>query len=730
MLTYNSALPSGIKATAGLTLVCCFPQSVTTPDMNALLSWLFIGCLASALAVPTVKWCAQSEAEKKKCDHLASKAELKTQLTCVLKEGSEGCIKAIYDKEADAVTLDGGDVYKAGLNNYELHPIIAEDYGQDSNTCYYAVAVAKVGTKFGFKDLKGRKSCHTGLGKSAGWNIPVGTLLTQEQISWGGIDDEPVLKAVSEFFSASCVPGAGQYPKYKNLCQLCKSDCSRSHKEPYYDYSGAFQCLKDGAGDVAFVKHLTVPESEKEQYELLCKDGTRKRIDEFATCHLARVPAHAVVSRNDAELADRIWLMLETAQAFSLFSSANFGGKDLLFKDSTKNLVKLPKTTDSFLYLGAEYMSIIRSLQKEAIAASKDSKGLKWCAVGHAETVKCDTWSTNNIDESSGTTKIECASGASVDECIKKIMRKEADAMAMDGGQVYSAGKCGLVPAMVEQYDKDMCTTPGEASSYYAVAVVKKGSDLIWGGLKGKKSCHTGFGRTAGWNVPMGLIHKDTKECDFSKYFSESCAPGADVGSPLCKLCVGKGPGKGTSDAEKCRASTEELYYGYAGAFRCLVEGGGDVAFVKHTIVAENSDGKGPAWAATLKSTDFELLCPSGSRAPVSDYLTCYLAKVPAHAIVTRPEAQTQVVSVLEEQQGLFGRAGSNDIFKMFESSEGKNLLFKDSTMCLQKVPSGQNFKDFLGQEYYDSVTALKECASSVSELEQACTFHTCQKKA
>lgn len=28
--------------------------------------------------------------------------------------------------------------------------------------------------------------------------------------------------------------------------------------------------------------------------------------------------------------------------------------------------------------------------------------------------------------------------------------------MAVDGGQVYTAGKCGLVPAMVEQYDEGM----------------------------------------------------------------------------------------------------------------------------------------------------------------------------------------------------------------------------------------------------------------------------------
>lgn len=31
--------------------------------------------------------------------------------------------------------------------------------------------------------------------------------------------------------------------------------------------------------------------------------------------------------------------------------------------------------------------------------------------------------------------------------------------MAVDGGQVYTAGKCGLVPAMVEQYSAGMRPT-------------------------------------------------------------------------------------------------------------------------------------------------------------------------------------------------------------------------------------------------------------------------------
>jgi len=44
-----------------------------------------------------------------------------------------------------------------------------------------------------------------------------------------------------------------------------------------------------------------------------------------------------------------------------------------------------------------------------------------------------------------------------------------------------------------------------------------------------------------------------------------------------------------------------------------LVEGGGNVAFVKHTTVYENVDGKRKQWwARNTLSYDFELLCPDG----------------------------------------------------------------------------------------------------------------------
>ncbi|XP_076838351.1 saxiphilin-like isoform X2 [Brachyhypopomus gauderio] len=307
--------------------------------------------------------------------------------------------------------------------------------------------------------------------------------------------------------------------------------------------------------------------TDKADYELLCKDGTRKNINEYKDCHLAKVPAHAVVSRKNPELAKQIVEVLRKLQGYNLFSSEGYTAKNLMFKDSTKKLVPLSETTDSYSYLGAEYISTIRFLKKE-ISTDINPGAIKWCTVGHAETVKCDAWSINTVDDQ-GNAKIMCSGAQTTDECLRKILRNEADAVAIDGGQVYTAGKCGLVPAMVEQYDESKCASGDatDASTYYAVAVVHKDSGLTWETLKGKKSCHTGLGRTAGWNVPMGVIHKETRECDFSKFFSESCVPGAEPTSSLCALCAGSGKGVG-GDVKKCKASSDELYFGYAGAFR------------------------------------------------------------------------------------------------------------------------------------------------------------------
>lgn len=51
------------------------------------------------------------------------------------------------------------------------------------------------------------------------------------------------------------------------------------------------------------------------------------------------------------------------------------------------------------------------------------------------------------------------------------------------------------------------CLFADKQTHYYAVAVVKKNSDFKLNELQGKRSCHTGLGRSAGWNIPMGLLY-------------------------------------------------------------------------------------------------------------------------------------------------------------------------------------------------------------------------------
>lgn len=86
---------------------------------------------------------------------------------------------------------------------------------------------------------------------------------------------------------------------------------------------------------------------------------------------------------------------------------------------------------------------------------------------------------------------------------------------------------------------------------YESVAVVKKASHIkSLKDLKQKRSCHTGYGRNAGWSIPISILRAATDvmdpECDeltaVSKFFSQSCTPGnwstdKDLDSTLSKTC-------------------------------------------------------------------------------------------------------------------------------------------------------------------------------------------------
>ncbi|XP_031569160.1 melanotransferrin-like [Actinia tenebrosa] len=315
---------------------------------------------------------------------------------CVSGDNKEDCMKKIKNNEADFVTLSGGDVLKAG-KTYDLVPIVAEDYETLAGMGYYSVIVAKKDTTVTIGTLKGKKSCHTGYRRTAGWNIPIGYLLynTTQGKANSGCDAQ----FASNYFSKSCVPGAPKLKGLENLCALCpkESNCeSSADKNTYSGYHGAFQCMADKKGDVAFVKHVTTAEvlnyasakyGKMSDYKYICPDGTTKVVTQeaYEDCSYGRRPSNAVVTRTTSDNKDFVNILVTASKycqpnttasncsGFLIFESSKYVPEksNLLFRDSTKKLVSVGNKNTYDKWLGAGYIHALAVQGGPACAVSE-----------------------------------------------------------------------------------------------------------------------------------------------------------------------------------------------------------------------------------------------------------------------------------------------------------------------------------------------------------------------
>ncbi|NXB47883.1 TRFE2 protein, partial [Leucopsar rothschildi] len=691
------------------------------------------------------RWCTLSDLEQRKCAELSkaltavlplTAASSFTRISCIRAHNTYDCIDKIRANKADAASLDAGDVYSA-VKLYGLAVVAKEIY--DQGNCVFAVAIAKRGT-LDIQSLRGVRSCHNGARWTSGWNIPLGFLLARNYLSWD--EAQPLSQAISEYFNASCIPGVGLAAP--RLCALCKGQksyvrdrnhfCETSDNEPFYDSEGAFRCLKDGVADVAFLDHLRImsaTESEQQQYELLCPDGSTAELSKYSTCNLGKGPGRGIVTRNNFQKVTNKFLSMiqrlfgrkgKERDRFELFSSASFGGKNLLFRDATQHLQLLEEQLEIAYVLGLDYVALLKGLGHEG--SSLDNSVVRWCCISDAELRKCEEWALNIKSD-----PLVCVQATSMTKCIEMIKSSEADAVTLDATHVYIAGKCGLVPVAAECYGEFSCDPIKKRGNQktlppvYAVALAKKSAKQIHiHNLRGRRSCHSHLYSPGGWLLlsrhTVGARQNDTENCDiasaYQSYFWKGCMPGAD--GNLCKVCIGDGEVEGARVSSRCAASHNERYYGNMGALRCLVgnpsgRSFGDVAFLEHSNLLQNIEDLGSSgWAKGYSPLDFELLCPDGTRAAVTEWAGCHLGPIPPSAVMTRPVTVTKISDFLLKSQESLGSKLDSE-FQLFQSWKygESDLLFKDTAQCLVHA-SHLSYQEILGESFMQLAESVFNC--------------------
>ncbi|XP_047480252.1 melanotransferrin-like [Penaeus chinensis] len=709
----------------------------------------------------TVRWCTVSPPEQRKCEAFAKAIERDalrfekaySQLECLQHSNHDECMVALDKGFADLVVLDPNEIFIAG-RYHSLVPIMKEVY-ENGLQLYYSVAFVKKGNLTSVKsleDLRGTTACFPSVASMGGWVMPIAKLIRSGAMKI--IDCNNHIKSASAFFGGGCAVNilSDKYnPLGDNnqiLCSACGSDLPGRHctsQDIYAGHQGAINCLLD-KGDIAFARHTSLNTTLEEygtelrlsadDFELLCEDGSRAAVTDYETCNWGTVPSNAIVTTSAKSPEQRRGLQdfLKTAferygkkstnsKDFYLFDSFPKYGKsyDLLFSDNTQMLVDLSTSQQNFQkYLVGNIMNHIQTIRSCPV------NKMTLCVTSQAEFSKCLKMRTA-LHAQLLKPEMECFKGDTNFDCMGAIKRREADVVVFEAGDIYSAGlNYELVPFMGEQYNLDTL-------EYYVVAVSKEDdpdTDVLY--LKNKRTCHPAVMHGGGWVVPLAYLINNNLIRQYgcnsvraaSEYFEKSCAPGSlsrfyrhNMNRlNLCHLCHGIGSGF-------CARDHSEPYYGFTGAFRCLVEGGGDIAFLKHTTVRENVDGKRKQWWARNQLTaDYQLVCRDGTRASVTDYQDCNLGTVRSNAVVTRGGYlynETEVAAytnLLLYAQQHFGRDSDDEWnFKMFHSDEPyADLIFQDATQQLVPLEKEeQHYHPYLGIEFLNARYEVDCTASS-----------------
>jgi len=189
-------------------------------------------------------------------------------------------IEALRFGHADVAILDGGSAWIA-WQQHGFEAILADKKSDGSNHYTASAWVLDNSDIQSLEDLEGRDSSHTGWLKSAGMLMPMGYMIGQGFVEVSGDDEDidSLRTTIENHFGNVSIPASGDI---------------------YYGYSGAFRCMTDGHGDVAFAK--TTSYDDHCVGNDWCLERSEYRILEPA---FGQVPSHSVMVNGDSYGSDK-----------------------------------------------------------------------------------------------------------------------------------------------------------------------------------------------------------------------------------------------------------------------------------------------------------------------------------------------------------------------------------------------------------------------------------------
>ncbi|KAH8409163.1 hypothetical protein KR009_009605, partial [Drosophila setifemur] len=411
---------------------------------------------------------------------LADPSEAGIRMECVAGRDRVDCLELIEQRKADVLASEPEDMYIAYHRKNEDFRVISEirtQQDKDAAFRYEGIILVKKSSPIRtLQQLRGAKSCHTGFGRNVGYRIPI-TKLKNNHVLKVSADPqisatERELKALSEFFSESCLVGTySTHPdtdrllkkKYANLCALCEKPEQCNYPDKFSGYDGAIRCLDKGQGEVAFSKvqfvkkyfalpgagpdPLPAAEGKAEDFEYLCEDGTRRPITGPA-CSWAQRPWIGYLSNEQAvRTTDKLHQLQSRLERF--FSN----GLQAQNKDAAAHLLIQPNAVyhskdeaiDPKVYLErAGYKDVI---ERDGSAIRK----IRLCAQGDAEFAKCVALQQAAYSRDARP-ELECIQST---DCVVSLTKKEADLAVVPASGYADARRNSLLPVVYEQRDQD-----------------------------------------------------------------------------------------------------------------------------------------------------------------------------------------------------------------------------------------------------------------------------------